>query len=105
MPQPYMGGGAMPMAPAGGGIGSSIVSGLATGAAVGAGMVAGEALVHHFMDGNRSAAIDPAISSSDNWGAAPDNLGGTDFGIADNTSWDDNSNLADSLDVGGDDWS
>ena len=104
--QPYMGSSAMPMATAGGGIGSGIVSGLATGAAVGAGMVAGEALVHHFMDGNRSGSvIDPAISSSDNWGSAPDNLGGTDFGIADNTSWDDNSNLADSLDVGGDDWS
>jgi hypothetical protein len=99
-----MGGGAMPMSPAGGGIGSSIVSGLATGAAVGAGMVAGEALVHHFMDGNRSA-IDPAMPNTDGWGSASDNMGGTDFGIADNTSWDDSANLADNLDVGGDDWS
>ncbi|BBP04262.1 hypothetical protein TPL01_20460 [Sulfuriferula plumbiphila] len=102
--QPYMGGGVTPMAPAGGGIGSSIVSGLATGAAVGAGMVAGEALVHHFMDGNKSGT-NSAVTASDSPDSSSDNMGGADFGIADNSSWDDNSNVADNMDGGGDDWS
>jgi len=102
--QPYMGGGAAPMAPAGGGIGSNIVSGLATGVAVGAGMVAGEALVHHFMDGN-SSGTSPAVAASDSWDSSSDNMGGANFGIADNSSWDDNSNVADNMGVGGDDWS
>ena len=102
--QPYMGGGVTPMAPAGGGLGSNIVSGLATGAAVGAGMVAGEALVHHFMDGNKTGT-NAAVPVSDSWGNSSDNIGGPDFGIADNSTWDDNSSVADSGDVSGDDWS
>ncbi len=90
----------------GGGLGSSIVGGLATGAAVGAGMVAGEALAHHFLDGDQ-----PHVAAQD----APQNaayvqnsdMGGNDFGINDASSWDDNTNYADlsSGDVGGDDWS
>ena len=87
----------------GGGMGSSIMGGLATGAAVGAGMVAGEALAHHFMDGNSSGGassgnINPV---ADSWSDSPDNMGGNDFGIADNSSWDDSSNFADS---GDSDW-
>ncbi|WP_041673479.1 tetratricopeptide repeat protein [Sulfuricella denitrificans] len=103
--QAYAGGGVAPTAAAGGGIGSSIVSGLATGVAVGAGVVAGEALAHHFMDGNRSGtnAVSPI---ADSWDSSSNNMGGADFGIADNSSWDDNSSLADSGGVGGgDDWS
>ena len=96
--QPY--GGAAPMS---GGMGSTIMGGLATGAAVGAGMVAGEALAHHFMDGSSSGSssgnnINPV---ADSWTDSPDNMGGTDFGIADNSSWDDSSNFADS---GDSDW-
>ncbi len=96
--QPY--GGAAPMS---GGMGSGIMSGLATGAAVGAGMVAGEALAHHFMDGGSSGNssgnnINPV---ADSWTDSPDNMGGNDFGIADNSSWDDSSNFADS---GDSDW-
>ena len=117
--QPYAGGNGMPVpaaqpawgnnpapapAPASGGIGSSIMSGLATGAAVGAGIVAGEALAHHFMDGNRNEAS-PVSPVADSWNSSSDNMGGADFGIADNGSWNDNANLADSMDVGGDDWS
>ncbi len=104
--QPAVGGGVTPMAPAGGGLGSSLVSGLATGAAVGAGMVAGEALAHHFMDGNKAAAH-PAVPPPERWGASSDNdnMGGADFGVADNSSWDDNSSVANSTDLGGDDWS
>jgi tetratricopeptide (TPR) repeat protein len=101
--QPY-GGGIAPIGSAGGGIGSGIVGGLATGAAVGVGMVAGEALAHHFMDGGRSAA-DSVAPVADAWGNSANNMGGSDFGIADNSSWDDNSSIADnSSDVSGGDW-
>ena len=98
--QPYGGG----MAPMGGGIGSGIMGGLATGAAVGVGMVAGEALVHHLMDGGQSG-VGNAAPVADSWGNSSNGMGGSDFGIADNSSWDDNSNVADvGSDVGGGDW-
>lgn len=100
--QPY-GGGYAPMAPQGGsGLGSSIVGGLATGAALGAGMVAGEALAHHFIDGDRQ---EPNLSPlpQESWTSASNDMGGQDFGITDNTSWDDSSGLADLS--GSDDWS
>lgn len=101
--QPY-GGGTAPMAPAGGGIGSGIMGGLATGAAVGVGMVAGEALAHRFMDGGHSAASSVA-PVGDAWGSSSNNMGGSDFGIADNSSWSDSSSIADnSSDVSGSDW-
>ena len=102
--QPYGSGGVAPMVPAGGGIGSGIMGGLATGAAVGVGMVAGEALAHRFMDGNRSGT-DTAAPAADSWGNASNDVGGADFGIADNASWDDSSSIAGNADVGGDDWS
>jgi hypothetical protein len=101
--QPY-GGGMAPMAPVGGGIGSGIMGGLATGAAVGVGMVAGEALAHHFMDGGHNVNNNVA-PVADTWGNNSNELGGTDFGIADNSSWSDSSSIADnSSDVGGGDW-
>ena len=101
--QPY-GGGMAPMGPAGGGIGSGIMGGLATGAAVGVGMVAGEALAHHFMDGGRGAP-DSVTPVADSWGNSSNDMGGSDFGIADNSSWSDSSSVADnSSDVGGGDW-
>ena len=73
------------------------MSGLATGAAVGAGMVAGEALMHHFTDGehNSNGVINEA--QANNSFINQNDMGGSDFGIQDNSSWDDNS--------GGDDWS
>jgi hypothetical protein len=102
--QPYGAGGMAPMASAGGGgIGSGIMGGLATGAAVGVGVVAGEALAHHFMDGNHSAPNTTPVA--DTWGSSSNDAGGTDFGIADNSSWDDSSSIAGNSDVGGDDWS
>jgi len=86
-----------PMSPSGG-MGSGILGGLATGAAVGAGVVAGEALMHRLLDGGQHADMpltspvnDPAQSSYD--------MGGADFGITDDASWDDASA------GGGDDWS
>ena len=87
-----------------GGMGSGILGGLATGAAVGAGIVAGEALANRFMDGGHSAdrlsaeRLDSA-QSADDW--SNDNMGGNDFGLDDNSSWDDSSGGGD---VGGD-WS
>jgi hypothetical protein len=98
MAQPYGAGGAMPTPPAAGGMGSGILGGLATGAAVGAGLVAGEALMHKVLDGGQqgngplaSPMVDPVQPDYD--------MGGSDFGIADGTSWDD------APAGGGDDWS
>lgn len=95
-PQPYGGNAAPMMAPtAAGGIGSGIMGGLATGVAVGAGMVAGEALMHHFTDGEHSNSF-VNEAHANNAPEIPNDMGGSDFGIADNSSWDDDS--------GGDDW-
>jgi uncharacterized protein len=86
------------------GMGSGIAGGLASGLAVGAGVVAGEELAHHFLDGNRHATGTlPAGSGAPD---APDNsdMGGSDFGVSDASSWDDGSALPGG-DVGdGDDW-
>lgn len=87
--QPYAANGAYSPMGQGGGIGSGIVNGLATGAAMGAGLAAGEALIHHFTDGSRPT-FNPMSPPVDNaWDAMPDDMGGNDFGIADNSSWDD----------------
>lgn len=85
------------------GFGSQMLGGLATGAAVGAGVVAGEALMHRFMDGHKTpAASDQAFSSFDRIPDLPstplNDMGGNDFGIADNASWDDGG------DSGNSDW-
>ena len=104
-PQPYGYGGG-PAGPgmgpvAGGGMGSGIMGGLATGAALGAGMVAGQALMHHFTDGDRGNSAAPAPSGN-NWQPIeqPNDMGGNDFGIADSSSWDDGGSSG----GGGDDW-
>ncbi len=106
MGQPYASGATGPMmgpAAGGGGMGSGIMGGLATGAAMGAGLVAGEALMHHFTDGNRSSPLsEPPPARND--GNVPDDMGGSDFGIADNSSWDDGSSSDDGASGGGDDW-
>jgi hypothetical protein len=93
--------------PAAGGMGSGLMGNLAAGAALGAGVVAGEALMHHFIDGdgkNNNAHTDHTLPDSSPWGGADhvadnDDMGGTDFGIADASSWDD-----DSADDNNDDW-
>jgi hypothetical protein len=104
-PMAPVGGGAAPVAPASGGFGSGIMGGLATGAAVGVGMVAGEALAHRFMDGNHSGTNTAAAApATDSWNTSSNDTGGTDFGIADNSSWDDNARIAENEDVGGDGW-
>jgi hypothetical protein len=98
----------------GSGIGSGIMGGLATGAAVGAGMVAGQALMHHFTDGDRpqheggnnlTSGNDP-LSTPDplfNNDAPPAgyDMGGDDFGVADPGSWDNGDSGGGG---GGDEW-
>ena len=91
--------------PAAGGMGSGIMGSLATGAAMGAGVVAGEALMHHFIDGDKNSNRPDHDNSQ--WNNAntvsnissDDEMGGTDFGVADSSSWDD-----DGSSDGGDDW-
>jgi len=92
----YYGNGPAPMPPGGG---------LATGAAMGVGIVAGEALAHRVFDGG-SHTTQPfsAPIPSGNWddmqpGASNYDMGGNDFGLNDDTSWDDGS-----AGGGGDDW-
>jgi len=95
--------------PATGGVGSGIMGNLATGAALGAGVVAGEALMHHFIDGDKNNVIpEPPHHDTSPWstpGSASENndMGGTDFGIADASSWNDDGN-SDGGDSSGDDW-
>jgi len=109
MPANPSGFGAAPYpAQTGSGIGGSIVTGLATGAAVGAGIVAGEALMHHFTDGsgsssaNNNGAINNLPIEGNNVQPQYD-MGGTDFGLTDNSSWD-NDTAADSDNSGDDGW-
>jgi len=95
--------------PATGGVGSGIMGNLATGAALGAGVVAGEALMHHFIDGDKNNVIpEPPHHDTSPWSTPSsvsenDDMGGTDFGIADASSWDDDGN-SDGGDSSGDDW-
>jgi hypothetical protein len=102
---PYYGNGPAPAAPSGG-LGSGIVGGLATGAAMGAGIVAGEALMHRIMDGGNHATTQllAAPAPSGNWddmqpGGQSYDMGGNDFGLNDDTSWDDAASNG-----GSDDW-
>jgi len=91
--------------PTAGGMGSGIMGNLATGAALGAGVVAGEALMHHFIDGDKNNVIaEPPHNDSSPWNRSgnasdTDDMGGTDFGIDDTSSWDDDS----AIDAGDDD--
>jgi uncharacterized protein len=88
-------GGPVPMAPAGGGMGSGILGGLATGAAVGAGIVAGEALMHRVLDGNGQPVAAPLSSGDWNNPEQAYDMGGNDFGITDDSSWDDSASSSD----------
>jgi uncharacterized protein len=80
------------------GMGSSMLGGLATGAALGAGMVAGESLMHRLTDRGRVPLEDASNTSmlgQPDWNTVPDDMGGGDFGIADDSSWDDSSSGGD----------
>ena len=99
-PQPYGYGGIGPMGSTAGGMGSGILGSLATGAALGAGMVAGESLVHRMMDGGQHSNENFIPADHSGFDDQPQyDMGGNDFGVADNSGWDDSSS------GGGDDWS
>jgi len=69
-----------------GGMSSGILGGLATGAAVGAGIVAGEALAQRLMGGHHGEASASPLSGAQ---APLHDMGGSDFGVSDASSWDD----------------
>lgn len=74
----------------GGGMGSSILGGLATGAAAGAGFAAGERIIDG-MFGDQKDEQRRVIREDDsgwNTGNSNQDMGGNDFGIADDSSWD-----------------
>ncbi len=98
----------VPLQPAGGqppssGLGGQIMGGVATGLAVGAGVMAAEAIGRNLM-GHHNQSVLPAESGSN-----PDyrpsttntDMGGQNFGISDNTSWDDGGSSGDGA---GSDW-
>jgi hypothetical protein len=96
--QAYAAGGAGSIGNQGPGLASRVMGGLATGAAVGAGVVAGEALMHHFTDGNRDNARHDSFGDI---GPAPtqrtpldDDMGGADFGVSETSSWDSASDTS-----------
>ena len=83
------------------GMGSGIAGGLASGLAVGAGVVAGEELAHHFLDGNRNGGVIPEARADE----PPQNgdMGGSDFGVSDPSSWGDSGGSFGGGDSGGGD--
>lgn len=95
------GGGQAYPAQNGGGIGSGIASGLATGAAAGVGIVAGEALMHHFMDGSNGTGNNAPYINND---TQPSSMDNADFGVSDNSSWDNDSTSDNFSDSGDDTW-
>jgi hypothetical protein len=90
--QPSYGGQAGPWsAPGGGGMGSGILGGLASGAAMGAGFAAGEAAIDHLFGGERRQPFEGEQLQGGYEPNINQDMGGDDFGIADDGSWDDGS--------------
>jgi hypothetical protein len=76
-------------APGSGGMGSGILGGLASGAAMGAGFAAGEAAIDHLFGSEHRQPFEGGRPQD---GYEPDinqDMGGDDFGIAGDGSWDD----------------
>ncbi|MDD4950253.1 hypothetical protein [Sulfuricurvum sp.] len=99
-PNPGFGGG-QPYPQQSSGLGGGIMSGLATGAAAGVGFVAGEELMHHFMDGPSSNNANNSNNSPIANNEPSYDMGGNDFGLKDDSSWDDSS--SDTMSDSGDD--
>ena len=96
--------------PAGSGMGGRLAGGLATGLAVGAGMMAaqaiGKTLTGSNENGNRTADgggnnQQPLTNNASN-GPGNNDMGGQNFGVEDNASWDDAGGSGDM--GGGGDW-
>lgn len=83
----------------GGGMGSSILGGLATGAAAGAGFAAGEKIIDGMFGDHKDETRRAVRDENTGWGSGNTNqdMGGNDFGISDDSSWD-------SSDDNGGDW-
>jgi hypothetical protein len=73
-------------APMGGG--SGLMGGLATGLALGAGVAAGEALVDHALGAHQGGIISNADAAGFPDPGVNAEMGGSDFGITDGSSWD-----------------
>ena len=84
----------------GGGLGSGIMGGLATGAAAGVGFAAGERIIDGmFGNHDRERVVErEVVEPRYDAGSANQDMGGNDFGISDDSSWDDSSG------GGSDDW-
>jgi len=93
---PGYGGGYAPP-PQGGGMGSGIMGGLATGAAAGVGFAAGERIVDGLMgDHNKERVVEREPEQRVDPGSANQDMGGNDFGISDDSSWDSSGGGGDS---------
>ncbi|MBI3561946.1 MAG: hypothetical protein HY080_09565 [Gammaproteobacteria bacterium] len=79
---------------------SALKTGLATGLGVAAGMVAGQAIANSLFGDHHSQAGNTPLPPT-----SSDDLGGKDFGLNDNSSWDDASLPSDGGDFGGGDGS
>ncbi len=95
--------------PAGSGMGGRLAGGLATGLAVGAGMMAAQA-IGKTLTGNNENGNRPAdgggnnqqpLSNNASNGTGNNDMGGQNFGVEDNASWDD---AGAGGDAGGGDW-
>jgi hypothetical protein len=73
----------------GGGMGSGIMGGLATGAAAGVGMAAGERLIDGMFGGGHERSFEhEAPQQTFNPDDVNRDMGGNNFGISDDSSWD-----------------
>jgi uncharacterized protein len=84
-------------------MGSGIAGSLASGLAVGAGVVAAEEIAHHFLDGNRGVGNVLPDGSEAPGVAENGDMGGSNFGVSDGSSWDDGSGSIGGGDIGGGD--
>lgn len=104
-------GAAPPMAPVGGGgMGSGLMGSLASGAALGAGLVAGEALMHRVLDGGEHhSSLSPLAGQNDFTAnefsdSSQYDMGGNDFGVADNSGWDSGADFGGGVSNDSSDW-
>jgi hypothetical protein len=72
-------------------MGSGILGGLASGAAMGAGFAAGEAAIDHLFGDERRQPFEGERLPGGYEPNINQDMGGDDFGIADDGSWDDGS--------------
>ena len=77
--------------PQGGGMGSSILGGLATGAAAGAGFAAGERIIDGMFGDHKDEQRRNLREDNNDWSSGNQDMGGNDFGISDDSSWDSSS--------------